>query len=134
MNEEFDYTSPEEEAMLNFLGGLIKNLPPNTMWIINPATYKRITGSVNKILATVRKVSPEARHSIAFDELVGTGLCLTIQDWTFAFYGCKEFSEAVSLADTFDIEATLDGEVRLMFGFKDARILVAKRKDDSPNK
>lgn len=122
MNEEFDYTSPEEEALLHFLGGLLEKLPQNTMWIINPTNYKRIVESVNRIIAAVHKVSPSAKHTISFDELVGTGLCLTIQDFTFSFYGCKEFSEAVSLADTLDIEAHLDGEVVLMFGFYNARI------------
>ena len=133
MNEEFDYTSPEEEALLHFLGGLLEKLPKNTMWIINPANYKRIAESVNQILTAVHKVSPSAKHTISFDELVGTGLCLTIRDWTFSFYGCKEFSEAVSLADTLDIEANLDGEVVLMFGFNDARIPIVSRKEDSPN-
>lgn len=122
MNEEFDYTSPEEEALLHFLGGLLEKLPQNTMWIINPTNYKRIVESVNRIIAAVHKVSPSAKHTISFDELVGTGLRLTIQDFTFSFYGCKEFSEAVSLADTLDIEAHLDGEVVLMFGFHNARI------------
>lgn len=133
MKNDFDYTSPKEEALHHFLGGLIEKLPKNTMWIINPANYKRIVESVNKILAAVHKISPSAKHKISFDELVGTGLCLTIQDWTFSFYGCKEFSEAVSLADTLDIEANLDGEVVLMFGFNDARIPIASKKEGSPN-
>ena len=34
----------------------------------------------------------------------------------------KEIAEAISLADTFDIDATSDGEVWLHFGFKNARI------------
>ena len=38
MNEEFDYTSPGEEALLHFLGGLIEKLPKNTMWITTSAS------------------------------------------------------------------------------------------------
>lgn len=37
-------------------------------------------------------------------------------------YGCKEIAEAISLADTFDIDASSEGEVWLHFGFKNARI------------
>ena len=128
MNDEFDYTSPEEEAMLNFLCGIMRKLPKNTLWVINPKNYKRITGSVQQILNTIHKVSPDAKHEITFDALIGTGLCLTIKDWSFDFYGCKDISNAISLADTFDIEATLDGEVCLMFGFNDASILIAASK------
>lgn len=49
-------------------------------------------------------------------------MSLMVKDWVYTFYGCKEIAEAISLADTFDIDASTEGEVWLHFGFKNARI------------
>ena len=132
MNENFEYTSPEEEALLNMMRDLTSRLPKNTMWIVHPHNYPRILKSVQRLLEVIQKVSPEAQYKIAFDELVGTGLCLSVRAWNFSFYGCRDFSEAILLADTFDMEANLDGEVCLLFGFHDARIPICLKKKNGP--
>ena len=122
MNEEFDYVCTEEESFLQVMRELFGQLPQNTMWIAHPQNYPRILRSVRRILQVIRKDSPEATHTISFDELLGTSLCLTVESWTFDFSSCKEFAEILSLADNLGIEAKLDGRVCLSFGFDDARI------------
>ena len=89
MNEEFDYVSPEEEAFLQVLRELYEQLPKNTMWIVHPQNYPRILRSVSRILQVIRKDSPEATHTIGFDELLGTSLCLTVESRTFDFSSCN---------------------------------------------
>ena len=122
MNENFEYTSPEEEALLNLMQECTDKLPKHSLWIVHPVNYPRATKAIKCILEVIHKESPDAEHKIVFDELIGTGMSLMVKDWTYSFYGCKEIAEAVALADTFDIYATLTGKVCLHFGFKDARI------------
>lgn len=128
MNEDFEYTSSEEEAMLNLIREWADKLPKTNVWVIHPVNYLRATRAIERILEVIHKESPDAEHKIVFDELIGTGMSLMVKDWVYSFYGCKEISEVISLADTFDIEATSEGEVRLHFGFKNARIPIFSSK------
>lgn len=129
MNEEFEYTFPEEEAIFLFRE-LKDKLPKTNMWIVHPVNYPRATKAIDRILEVIHKESPDAEHKIVFDELLGTGMSLMVKDWVYSFYGCKEIAEAISLADTFDIDATTEGKVWLHFGFKNARIpIFLKAKD-----
>ena len=122
MNDEFEYTSTEEEAILSLFREL-KDKPPKTnMWMAHPVYHPRATRAIDRILEVIHKESPDAEHKIVFDELLGTGMSLMVKDWVYSFYGCKEIAEAISLADTFDIDASTEGEVWLHFGFKNARI------------
>lgn len=128
MNEDFEYTSSEEEAMLNLIREWADKLPKTKVWVIHPVNYLRATRAIERILEVIHKESPDAEHKIVFDELIGTGMSLMVKDWVYSFYGCKEISEVISLADTFDIEATSEGEVWLHFGFKNARIPIFSSK------
>lgn len=128
MNEDFEYTSSEEEAMLNLIREWADKLPKTNVWVIHPVNYLRATRAIERILKVIHKESPDAEHKIVFDELIGTGMSLMVKDWVYSFYGCKEISEVISLADTFDIEATSEGEVWLHFGFKNARIPIFSSK------
>ncbi len=121
MNEEFEYTSPEEEALLSLIREWTDKLPKTNMWIAHPRNYPRAIKAIDRILEVIHKESPDAEHKIVFDELIGTGISLMVKDWVYSFYGCKEISEVIALADTFDIEATLDSEIWLHFGFKNVR-------------
>ena len=131
MNEDFEYTSPGEEAVLNLVRKWTNKLPKTNMWIAHPVNYLRAIKAIDKILEVIHKESPDAEHRIVFDELLGSGMSLMLKDWTYSFYGCKEIADVISLADTFDIDATSEGEVWLHFGFKDTRIPIFLKKDDS---
>jgi len=130
MNEDFEYTSPEEEAILGLIRECADKLPKTNMWIAHPVNYPRATKAIDRILEVIHKESPDAEHKIVFDELIGTGMSLMVKDWVYSFYGCKEIAEAISLADTFDIDASSEGEVWLHFGFKNARIPIFLKKTD----
>ena len=130
MNEDFEYTSPEEEAILGLIREWVDKLPKTNMWIVHPVNYPRATKAIDRILEVIHKDSPDAEHKIVFDELIGTGMSLMVKDWVYSFYGCKEIAEAISLADTFDIDASTEGEVWLHFGFKNARIPIFFKKAD----
>ena len=130
MNEDFEYTSPEEEAVLGLIREWADKLPKTNMWIVHPVNYPRATKSIDRILEVIHKESPDAEHKIVYDELLGTGMSLMVKDWVYSFYGCKEIAEAISLADTFDIDASSEGEVWLHFGFKNARIPIFLKKTD----
>ena len=129
MNEDFEYTSPEEEAILDLIREWADKLPKTNVWIVHPVNYPRTTKAIDRILEVIHKESPDAEHKIVFDELIGTGMSLMVKDWVYSFYGCKEIAEAITLADTFDIEATLDGEIWLHFGFKNVRIPIFIKKE-----
>jgi len=130
MNEDFEYTSPEEEAVLGLIREWADKLPKTNMWIVHPVNYPRATKAIDRILKVIHKESPDAEHKIVYDELLGTGMSLMVKDWVYSFYGCKEIAEAISLADTFDIDASSEGEVWLHFGFKNARIPIFLKKTD----
>ena len=130
MNEDFEYTSPEEEAVLGLIREWADKLPKTNMWIVHPTNYPRATKAIDHILEVIHKESPDAEHKIVYDELLGTGMSLMVKDWVYSFYGCKEIAEAISLADTFDIDASSEGEVWLHFGFKNARIPIFLKKTD----
>lgn len=130
MNEEFEYTSPEEEAILGLIREWADKLPKTNMWIVHPVNYPRATKAIDRILEVIHKECPDAEHKIVYDELLGTGMSLMVKDWVYSFYGCKEIAEAISLADTFDIDASSEGEVWLHFGFKNARIPIFLKKAD----
>ena len=101
------------------------------MWIVHPINYPRTTKAIDRILEVIHKESPDAEHKIVYDELLGTGMSLMVKDWVYSFYGCKEIAEAISLADTFDIDASSEGEVWLHFGFKNARIPIFLKERDN---
>ena len=130
MNEDFEYTSPEEEAILGLFREWQNKLPKATMWISHPVNYPRAAKAIGRILEVIHKESPDAEHKIVFDELIGSGMSLMVKDWVYSFYGCREIAEAISLADTFDIDATPEGEVWLHFGFRNARIPIFLKKTD----
>lgn len=132
MNEDFEYTSPEEEAILDLFRTWANQRPKGNMWIAHPTNYPRATKAVAFILDVIHKESPDANHKIVFDELFGTDMSLVIKDWTHSFYGCDEIATAISLADTFDIYATTEGEVMLQFGFTDVRIPIFLKNNDTP--
>ena len=131
MNEEFEYTSPEEEAILGLIREWADKLPKTNMWIVHPINYPRATKAIDRILEVIHNESPDAEHKIVYDELLGTGMSLMVKDWVYSFYGCKEIAEAISLADTFDIDASSEGEVWLHFGFKNARIPIFLKERDN---
>ena len=122
MADEFEYTSPEEEALLRLIRNLSDQNKAPSAWMLHPVNYPRAVRAAERILSVLKKESSTLKHEFVFDSLVGTGMSLVVKDWTFAFYGCREFSVAVSFADTFDIDATVEGEVALCFGFLDVRI------------
>lgn len=133
MNEDFEYTSPEEEAILGLIREWADKLPKTNMWIVHPVNYPHATKAIKRILKVIHKESPDAEYKIIFDELIGTGMSLMVKDWVYSFYGCKEIAEAISLADTFDIDASSEGDVWLHFGFKNARIPIFENKKDNHN-
>ena len=129
MNEDFEYTSPEEEAILGLIHEWTDKLPKTNMCILHPVNYPRAAKAIDRILEVIHKESPDAEHKIVFDELIGTGMTLMVKDRVYSFYGCKEIAEAIALSNTFDIEATLDGEIWLHFGFKNVRIPIFIKKE-----
>ena len=131
MNEDYEYTSPEEEALLDLIRKWTDKLPKTNTWIAHPVNYPRATKAISRILEIIRKESPDAEHRIVFDELIGTGMSLMVKDWVYSFYGCKEIAEAISLADSFDIDATIEGEIWLHFGFENTRIPIFLKHKDS---
>lgn len=131
MSEDFEYTSPEEEAILSLIREWTDKLPKTNKWVVHPMNYPRAIKAIDRILEVIHKESPDAEHKIVFDELLGTGMSLMVKDWVYSFYGCKEIAEAISLADTFDIDASSEGEVWLHFGFKNARIPIFENKKDN---
>ena len=132
-NDRFDEIFPGEEEMLNLIRRWMDNCPKPTVWFGHPINYPRAMRSVERILEVIHKESPEAEHEIVFDELMGTSLCLKVKAWTYSFCGCQDFAEAISLADSVDIDASSEGEVWLYFGFRKARVPVFLKEKDSPN-
>ena len=55
MSENLEYTSSEEEALLNLMRDLTSRPPKNTMWIAHPQNYPRILKSANRILEVLHK-------------------------------------------------------------------------------
>lgn len=131
MNEDYEYTSPEEEAILRLICEWTDKLPKTNMWVVHPVNYPRAIKAICRILEVIHKESPNAEHEIVFDELLGTGMSLMVKDWVYSFYGCQEIAEAISLADTFDVDASSEGEVWLYFGFKNAIIPIFENKKDN---
>ncbi len=126
MSERFDPNeyAPEYAALLHLLQEAARGVPENAVFIIHPENYPRITRSVDRILDVIRRAEPDATHTIEFDPVLGTGLCLRVLSWTFNFTDGKEFAEAAALADYFGAEALVTGETVFSFGFEDARIRV----------
>ena len=83
MNEDFEYTSPEEEAILGLIRECADKLPKTNMWIAHPVNYPRATKAIDRILEVIHKESPDAEHKIVFDELIGTGMSLMVKDWVY---------------------------------------------------
>lgn len=47
MNEEFEYTSPEEEAILGLIREWADKLPKTNMWIVHPVNYPCATKAID---------------------------------------------------------------------------------------
>ena len=129
MKDDFEPLLPDGEDFALFLHAFLKKVPRNTAWILHPENYPRICRSVDRILETIRRAAPDAEHEVSYDELFGTALVLTVTSWTFSFSNCREIGEAIALADSFEADAKVTGEIRLIFGFNDARIAVASEKE-----
>lgn len=130
MSEEFDFATPEEDDVLAFLKRLKDRLSQNDTWIVHPINYPRIHASIQKLLAALREAE-SITYTVAFDDLLGTDMRLTVWGYVFDFYSCKEFAEALVLVDTFEMEAMRDGKIRLCFAFRDARIPIPKKSKET---
>ena len=126
MKDGFELPDGDDFAL--FMHAFLQKVPRNTAWIIHPENYPRISRSVDRILEAIRRSVPDAKHEIAYDELFGTQLVLTVTSWTFSFSNCREIGDAIALADFFETDAKTTGEICLIFGFNDARIAVASEK------
>ena len=130
MNEEFEYASPEEEALLEIIREYKEKLPKIQMWVAHPTNYPQALKSVEQIIELLKREDDEIEYNVSFDDMFGTSMCLQVKGWTFSFGKAKEFAEIISLADTFDILATTEGETLLFFGFKHTRIPVFLKEKD----
>ncbi len=131
MSEEFDFSTPEEDAVLAFLRRLKEGLPQTDTWIVHPINYPRINAAVQKLLAALREAE-DIEYTVAFDDLLGTDMRLTVWGYVFDFYSCKEIAEALALADTFQMESMRNGKIRLCFAFCNARIPVFPKSKEPP--
>ena len=132
MSEEFDFPTPEEDAVLDFLRRLRDGLPQADTWIVHPVNYPRIHASIEKILSALREAEPDLTYTVAFDELFGADMRLTVWGYVFDFYSCREIAEVLSLADAFEMEAMTNGKIRICFAFCNARIPIFPKFKETP--
>lgn len=120
MEEEFEL-SPEVDAALEDLMGLLSKVPKERFLIADPKRYAEAVQSANAIVSFVKQDYPDAEVKLEFDELTGASLLLTIITEGANIYNIAKFCEAIAPADTMDIEPRNDGRVEIGFLYRKVR-------------
>lgn len=123
MYEENDF-NPDTDEMLQELMSLLGSIPKNTVTMLDIPKYADAIRSITQIIKFVKEDFPEAEANIAFDELTGTTLILTIVTEGVNVYAVKDFCSALSVASTMDIVPLNDGKVQIGFAYRKVKIPV----------
>ena len=123
MYEENDF-NPDTDEMLEELMSLLGSIPKNTVTMLNIPKYADAIRSITQIVKFVKEDFSEAEANVAFDELTGTTLILTIVTEGVNIYAIKDFCSALSAASTMDIVPLNDGKVQIGFTYRKVKVAV----------
>lgn len=123
MYEENDF-NPDTDEMLEELMALLGGIPKNTVTMLNIPKYADAIRSITQIVKFIKEDFPDAEADVAFDELTGTTLILTMITEGVNIYAIKDFCSALSVASTMDIVPLNDGKVQIGFTYRQAKVAV----------
>lgn len=108
------------ESLIEFL----KESTAQRMTMLNAPRYSQAVRSIAQIVRFVKEDCPDAKVEIAFDDLTGTSLCLTIIADELNIYKIKDFCVAIECADTMCVIPRLDSTIEIGFTYEGAQIPV----------
>lgn len=103
------------------LGFIERNMPETICLTRNPDRYGKIVQDMQNIQDFFSE-DQDATFKVSKDALLGDMLCLEVSCALLAVTDVTKFANVIKEADTIDIEASTDGTISLVFGFKDAYI------------
>ncbi|MBQ8475390.1 MAG: hypothetical protein IJ499_07020 [Clostridia bacterium] len=124
-NFDFDYDFDEEfDPVLEGLLEMVRKCPKPDMYILNFKRFAEAIKSSVQIVNAMKENSSELSVRYFYDPIIGTALCIEICAQIIGVVNMKSFAEALSAAETFGIDAKLDGSVSVGITYQNVRIPV----------